>query len=130
MLMPMLVRTFIVGAFSTNCYIFTCPKTKQSIIIDPGFDDPAEAEDILSFIEKNALDIKYIINTHGHPDHTCGNGTTKQKLHTPIMIHKGDAYLLGASAKKIAEALGFKNHSPEADILLEDGDPVIFGQAT
>jgi glyoxylase-like metal-dependent hydrolase (beta-lactamase superfamily II) len=53
--MPMLVRTFIVGAFSTNCYIFTCPKTKQSIMIDPGFDDPAEAENILSFIGSKPL---------------------------------------------------------------------------
>ncbi len=124
----MQVQTFTVGTFSTNCYVMTCPKTRESIIIDPGFDDQMEAEKILNLIEKNRLQLKYTVNTHGHPDHTCGNGLVKEKFHTPIMIHKDDAHLLGAPAQAIAEALGFKNHSPEADILLEDGNFVKFGQ--
>ena len=126
----MLVQTFTVGMLSTNCYVITCPKTKEGIIIDPGFDNEIEAEKIFKFIEKNELRLRYIVNTHGHPDHTCGNGFVKGKFDTPIMIHKNDAHLLGASAQAIAEALGFKTHSPEGDILLEDGNSVKFGQAS
>jgi glyoxylase-like metal-dependent hydrolase (beta-lactamase superfamily II) len=116
--------------FQANCYVITCPKTKEGIIIDPGFNNEIEAEKILKFIEKNEIELRYIVNTHGHPDHTCGNGFVKRKFDTPIMIHKNDAHLLGASAQAIAEALGFKTHSPEADILLEDGNSVKFGQVS
>ena len=112
--------------FQANCYVITCPKTKEGIIIDPGFDNEIEAEKIFRFIEKNELRLRYIVNTHGHPDHTCGNGFVKGKFDTPIMIHKNDAHLLGASAQAIAEALGFKTHSPEADILLEDGNSQVW----
>jgi hydroxyacylglutathione hydrolase len=126
----MQIQTFTVGMFQANCYVITCPKTKEGIIIDPGFDNEIEAEEIFRFIAKNGLRLRYIVNTHGHPDHTCGNGPVKEKFHTPIMIHKNDAHLLGASAQAIAEALGFKTHSPDADILLEDGNSVKFGQVS
>lgn len=98
--------------------------------MDPGFDNEIEAEKIFKFIAKNRLRLRYIVNTHGHPDHICGNGFVKGKFDTPIMIHKNDAHLLGASAQAIAEALGFKTHSPEADILLEDGNSIKFGQVS
>jgi len=124
------IQTFTVGTFQANCYVITCPKTKEGIIIDPGFDNEIEAEEIFRFTAKNGLRLRYIVNTHGHPDHTCGNEFVKGKFNTPIMIHKNDAHLLGASAQAIAEALGFKTHSPEADILLEDGNSVKFGQVS
>ena len=86
-------QTFTVGAFQANCYVITCPKTKEGIIIDPGFDNETEAEEIFRLTAKNELRLKYIVNTHGHPDHTCGNGFVKRKFDTPIMIHKNDAHL-------------------------------------
>jgi hydroxyacylglutathione hydrolase len=121
---------FAVGTFFTNCYIVNCEKTMEAIIIDPGFDDRNEAERILKFIEEKTLKLKAIVDTHGHPDHTCGNGIVKEKFHVPILIHEDDAYLLGKSAKIMAEPFGIRNFSPPANILLHEGDKVQFGRTS
>lgn len=128
--MPMKVQIFTVGELSTNCYIVSCEKTKEAIIIDPGFDSRFEAEKIFKFVNDNAFTLKYVLNTHGHPDHTCGNRIVKEKFHASILIHEGDANMLGGANEKIAELLGISNFSPPPDILLRDRDTVKFGKLT
>jgi len=126
----MLVKMFTVGGFSTNCYVVSCEQTKEAIIVDPGFDSRIETEKIFKYIEVNALRLKSIINTHGHPDHTCGNGVVKEKFNVPIIIHEFDAHMLGEAGKKIAFFFGFSGSSPAADSLLHEGDMVNFGRIT
>ena len=125
-----MIKTFAVGMFQTNCHTISCQNTQESIIIDPGFDDQYTTQNIIDFIDKNALQIKLIINTHGHPDHTCGNNILKERFNIPILIHKNDAHLLGETGKTIAETFGFKTYSPPADKLLEDGNLIKFGKET
>ena len=126
----MLVQKFVVGRFFTNCYVVSCEQTKETIIIDPGFDDRLEVGKIFRFIDESALTLKFIVNTHGHPDHACGNGIVKEKFHAPILIHEYDARMLGSSGKRIGEFFGFGGSSPPADVLLHDGDSVKFGEIT
>ncbi|MCW4015019.1 MAG: MBL fold metallo-hydrolase [Candidatus Bathyarchaeota archaeon] len=82
------VKCFKVGYLSTNCYVVSCEKTKQAAVIDPGLESEREAEPILDYIKQNRLSIKYIINTHGHPDHISGNMTIKQATGASILIHE------------------------------------------
>lgn len=119
---------FTVGALDTNCYLIACERTNDAIIVDPGFDDIAEAEKISKIIKTNGLNLKMVVNTHGHPDHTCGNGIIKEWFKVPILIHKLDAYMLGDIGKRMAGLLGFKKSSPSADKLLSDGDLLSFGK--
>jgi glyoxylase-like metal-dependent hydrolase (beta-lactamase superfamily II) len=121
---------FTVGKFYTNCFIIACKHTNDAIIVDPGFDDTAEAEKVLRFIEGNGLNLKMVVNTHGHPDHTCGNGIVKERFDTPILIHKLDAHMLGEIGGRIAGFFGFEKSSPPADKLLSDGDLLSFGKLT
>jgi len=123
----MKTQIFAVGQFLTNCYIVHCENTKETIIIDPGFDDQKESNKILEYIHRNMLKPKYIVNTHGHPDHTCGNGIIKQKFNIPILIHEKDAYMLGGLWEKVTIFFNFKHHSPPADITLHDGSLIKFG---
>jgi hydroxyacylglutathione hydrolase len=127
--MIMIERMFTVGRFFTNCYVVSCRQTNEAIIIDPGFDDRSEADRIFKFVGRSALTLKFIVNTHGHPDHTCGNEMTKEEFHIPILIHESDAHMLGISGEAIAKFFGFEHSSPQADVLLHDGDLVIFGRA-
>jgi hydroxyacylglutathione hydrolase len=124
----MIVRTFTVGTFFTNCYVLECEEKREAIIIDPGFDKREEADQIFDFITDIALEPKFIVNTHGHPDHTCGNRLAKEKFGIPILIHSADAAMLGETEKRIAEFFGFENSSPEADSLLESNQAIKFGQ--
>jgi glyoxylase-like metal-dependent hydrolase (beta-lactamase superfamily II) len=128
MVIVMMVKMFTVGRFFTNCYSVSCKQTKEAIIIDPGFDDQFDAEKVFKFINKNKLTLKFIVNTHGHPDHTCGNGMVKERFHVPILIHERDAYMLGEGGKGITEYFGFRRSSPYANVLLRDGDLVRFGR--
>ena len=120
-------KIFAVGMFLTNCYIVNCETTKETVIIDPGFTQQHEAKEIFTYMNENALRPKFIINTHGHPDHSCGNGRVKEMFNIPILIHKNDADMLGETGKKLAELFGIKHYSPQADILLEDGATIDFG---
>jgi len=126
----MITKMFTVGKLFTNCYVVACPETKEAIIIDPGFGNAFEAEKTFTFLEEKRLKLKYIVNTHGHPDHTCGNGIVKEKLKVPILVHKLDAHMLGEIGRRIADFLGFEKSSPPADKLLSDGDLLNFGKVT
>ena len=103
------VKCFKVGYLSTNCYVVSCEETKQAAIIDPGLEIQAEADSILDYIKQNGLTIKYIINTHGHPDHISGNAIMKQATGASILIHE--------------------NHKgrANADKKLRDGDVILIG---
>ncbi len=124
----MIVQMFTVGKLFTNCYLVSCQHTKEAIIIDPGFDSRLEAEKIFKRISEQGLLLKFILNTHGHPDHTCGNRIVKEKFHVPILIHESDAHMLGVLGIKIAKFFGFEDSSPSADIILHDGDSIKIGR--
>ena len=115
---------------STNCYVTSCEETRETVIIDPGFDNQLEAKVVITFINDNGYKPKFIINTHGHPDHTSGNEVLKKRFHVPLSIHENDACMLDETSKSAARFSGFDYFSPPADILLHDGDSVKFGKVT
>ena len=126
----LMTKMFTVGHLSTNCYVVNCRETKEAVIIDPGFDDPREAEEIFSFITKGDLKLKFIVNTHGHPDHSCGNALVKKRFQMPICVHESDAYMFGESGWNTARYFGYDCISPAADVILHGGDYVKFGEVT
>jgi glyoxylase-like metal-dependent hydrolase (beta-lactamase superfamily II) len=108
----MFVKMFTVGMFGTNCFLVGDTESHEAAIIDPGFDRESEAKIILSEIKRNDFKVKYIINTHGHPDHTSGNKMLKDVTGAPILIHEFDYPLLS---------------NPPADQKLHDGDLIEIG---
>jgi len=124
----LLTKMFEVGMLSTNCYIASCTETREAIVIDPGLGDSNEAEEIFAYLNWNGLTPKFIVNTHGHPDHSCGNAIIKESFDIPICIHGDDAYMLGESGKSTVRYFGYNCLSPTADILLREGDLVKFGK--
>jgi hydroxyacylglutathione hydrolase len=114
------IQTFTVGMLSTNCYVVNCPKTLETIIIDPGFDHAREAEQIIRYVETNTLKVRFIVNTHGHSDHVSGDKVLKKNYGVPICIHAYDAQCLK----------GLGDSIPPANVLLEDEGVLKFGKVT
>jgi len=52
--------------------------------------DPSESKPIINFLEKNNIELKFILNTHHHYDHVGGNQELKQKYAAKIIGYKGD----------------------------------------
>jgi hydroxyacylglutathione hydrolase len=125
-----MVKMFEVGMLSTNCYVVNCRDTLQAAFIDPGFGNQSEVDEVIAFVRGNGLELKLIVNTHGHPDHSCGNAALKDTFHVPICIHSDDAFMLGKSGRETARYFGFDCVSPPADILLQDGGYIKLGDVT
>ena len=53
--------------------------------------DPSEAKPIINFIEKENINLKYILNTHHHYDHIGGNKDLKKKYNSVVIGYKDDA---------------------------------------
>ncbi len=119
----MILEEFTVGPLQVRAYIMGCPETKEAIIIDP-----AGSEDLLAeTIEKLGLDLKAIVNTHGHPDHTCGNRRMKALTGAPVLMHRDDDTLFREpSIAAMFRSWGFEP-APPADDYLEDGQELRVG---
>jgi len=113
-----------VGMMGVCCYIVICDQTKEAVIIDPGGDE----QDILTDCQQEGLTIKYIINTHGHPDHVCGNKFLKDSTDADIVMHTADADFFGQErVEQFFSQLGLPA-SPPVDKRVVDGEDIIFGK--
>ncbi|MBU4299016.1 MBL fold metallo-hydrolase [Patescibacteria group bacterium] len=85
----MQIKRLIVGELATNCYLLV--SKKEVAVIDPG----GEAEKILEEIRSSGAKLKYIINTHEHPDHCFANEKISQETGAEILIHEAEKDFVG-----------------------------------
>ncbi len=122
----MIIKKLEVGPIMANCFILGCESTKEAVVIDPGDD----ADRILMELAKSELKVKYLINTHGHFDHVGANKKMKETTGAILAIHPDDEPMLSElSRSALMFGLSAEN-SPPADLLLNDGDEVTFGEIT
>ena len=119
----MIIKDLVVGPLMANCFIFGCKKTREAVVIDPGGD----ADRILLSLADSELEVKYIINTHGHFDHVSGNGKMKDATGADILIHPLDAPMLGMLSSNAAVFGISVENSPSCDQTIEEGETISFG---
>jgi len=119
----MIIEQLQLGADKVFCYILACEETREAIVIDPCGDE----DRILALIQDLQLNTLFIVNTHCHPDHTCGNKIVKEATQAQIIRHEADELLLqDPAAKEYFNRHGF-TPSPPADRIVLDGDQLAFG---
>lgn len=122
----MLIKQIIVGSMAVCCYIVACEKTKKAAVVDPGGDEGK----ILAELGKMNVELEYIIATHGHPDHVCGNRKIQEQTGAKIIMHAADELFFNKpEVKNYFSMLGLAA-SPPADLQVVDGDEIVIGEVT
>jgi len=119
-------------------YVIADDATGEAVVVDPSYN----AEILIQLARENNFEIKYVINTHHHRDHTAGNGEIRSSLGSQVVAHElskvekdidvadGDLLRVGGVTIKVIHTPG---HSPDGICLLVDdklltGDTLFVGE--
>jgi hydroxyacylglutathione hydrolase len=113
-------------------YIIADKVAKEAAVVDPSYN----ADEIIKVIKNEKLRLKYIINTHGHSDHTAGNAELQSIFGAKLVAHKqsktncdipvdeGDLLKVGKINIKIIYTPG---HTADSICLLVDNKKLLTG---
>jgi hydroxyacylglutathione hydrolase len=120
----MILKQLKVGFMDVFCYLLGCEATGKAVVIDPAGDEKR----IVETVHDSGLEIVGIVNTHGHPDHTCGNAKVTALTEAKIYMHSLDDRFFGSpEGRSMGRQMGFAP-SPPADVTVEHGDTIPFGK--
>ena len=102
----MTIEQILVGLDNFS-YLIYCEETKQATLVDPG----SNASNAMKRAGELNLDLKYVINTHHHHDHTADNIRVKEAYDCKFIASHIDS-------EKIPEFI---------DIIVADNEIIIMG---
>jgi glyoxylase-like metal-dependent hydrolase (beta-lactamase superfamily II) len=110
----LIVEAMPVGLLQTNCYLAACEETREAVIIDPG----GHPQRILDAVQKQGLTVRYVLNTHGHFDHTEANAAIVEATAAPLAAHPLERPLLAMAGGALFFGLaGQPGPAPDRDLV-------------
>lgn len=97
----MIIKPIKHGSMDNFSYLIGCEQTRKAMVIDPG----ANVKRILSEAQKQGLSIEFIVNTHGHGDHTAGSAKLKLLTGARIIIHELDAAAVPEADTRLSDEI-------------------------
>ena len=122
----MKIKQVPVGMMEVFCYLVYDEETREGILIDPAGNE----DGLIRLLRDEDVILRYIVNTHGHPDHTCGNERLRAATGAKVVMHAlDDDFFQQPEALQWAQMMGFPA-SPPADVRVGDGDELQVGRFT
>ncbi len=120
----MALYTLPVGMLEVNCYVLSCERTGEAIVIDPG----DEAAAILALLARHELKLARILATHAHFDHLLAVRALQEATGAPFQLHPADRSLVAALRSTCLAWLGYDpGDLPAIDGELTPGETVQVG---
>ncbi len=114
------VATLTLGSLATNCYLVWEEGNRRALLVDCA----GGARGILRAARERELEIRLIVNTHGHTDHIEGLAGLKEGTGAELAIHELDAPMLADPMLSGAAMWGFSQEGAAGDRLLREGDAI------
>ncbi|MEZ6001429.1 MBL fold metallo-hydrolase [Hyphomonas sp.] len=119
----------------TVSYVVADPETRVCAVVDSVLDfDPASgrtntesADEIIEFIQKNELEVAWILETHVHADHLSAAPYLQEKLGGKIAIGAEIRTVQDTFGKIFNEGTRFQRDGSQFDKLMVDGDTFRIG---
>ncbi len=80
----MLLDQFRVGPLLNFTYLVADAEGGEGAVIDPSFG----IEPVLEAIDRRRVKVRYILNTHSHPDHVAGNQDVRDRTGAKVVAHR------------------------------------------
>lgn len=120
-------QRFVFSPFYENTYVIWDSETSDGAIIDPGCYDAKEREVLADYVEKNKINLRYLINTHCHIDHIFGNDFIKKKYNLVFMAPEKDVFLLDLMIDTAKNYGVDFTPSPQPDALISEETEIQLG---
>jgi glyoxylase-like metal-dependent hydrolase (beta-lactamase superfamily II) len=122
----MKIKQVPVGMMEVFCYLVYDEESREGVLIDPAGNE----ERLLRLLEDEGVILRYIVNTHGHADHTCGNDVLRAATGAKVVMHAlDDDFFQQPEARQWAQMMGFADTGP-ADVRVQDGSELPVGRMT
>jgi len=120
---------------NTCCYIVSCPETGSASVIDSvlNFDSIAlkttteHADQVISKLKNQNLDLKYIMETHVHADHLTGARVIKKAFPQAVTAIGSNITLVQSTFAKIFN-IDIACDGSQFDKLIHDGEEFSIGK--
>jgi hydroxyacylglutathione hydrolase len=113
-------------------YIIADEVSREAAVVDSSYN----ADELIKILKQEKLKLKYIINTHGHSDHTAGNSELVSLFGAKLVAYKqtriihdlsvedGATLNIGKISLKVIYTPG---HTPDSICLLVDNQKLLSG---
>lgn len=115
------------GPFLVNTVLLWDEESKEAIVVDPGSKEAVE--EIKEEVDRKALKVKYILNTHEHPDHTAANSWAKLTFpQGKLVMHEEAAKHLNFWTESEIGQMVEAEYSPPPDITVKESNILNLGK--
>lgn len=125
------IKTFTVNPLGENCYVVSSDNG-EAAIIDCGAREKYEFDAIAQHIDKESLQVKYLLQTHGHFDHVLGLGFASERYRLLPMMHPADTEWYTHTNEICFQVFGegLSTDLPALGTMINHGDVLMLGSDT